>query len=90
MGDVSATAKYKSLNKAALALALHLSGYILGSFPGYETAWQGFFLTESDIIGTEKDITGELKIHCNDCSKPIVWKTEVSHGKFVIVTLQFS
>ncbi|KAF5581113.1 AAA family ATPase [Fusarium pseudocircinatum] len=57
---------------------------------GYETAWQRFFLAETDIIGTEKDITVELKMHCNDFSKPILWETEISHGKLGILMLQFS
>ncbi|KAF5594801.1 AAA family ATPase [Fusarium pseudoanthophilum] len=80
----------------AFSTSQGIGSFVLGAsesnslVAGYETAWQRFFFTESDTIGTENDITDELKIHCNEFSKPIVWETEVSQGRFGILTLQLS
>ncbi|CZR42731.1 uncharacterized protein FPRO_10034 [Fusarium proliferatum ET1] len=56
----------------------------------YETAWQRFFLAESELAGSGAKITGTLDICCNDYNSPILWDVSPGSGQFRTGVLRFT
>lgn len=56
----------------------------------YETAWQRFFLAESELSASGAKNTGTLDIYCNDYDSPILWDVSLGSGQFRTGVLRFT